>query len=154
MTLKIEAKMPEQFDLQKRQIKMHLTYLTMHKAFKTLVQSMELVSRPEHSEKMLAVMVDSNVLRFRYCFDLILRLLRQILEVKFGRNIKIKTILPEAYKVGFIKDENTWGAMWKDRFLINRTDDETFSEKLYKKIATEYFSELSTTLKRLEAKVA
>ena len=96
---------------------------------------------------------DGVIQRFEFTFELLWKTLKIFLEYE-GINIKSpRESLKEAFRVGFIEDEETCLDMFEDRNLTSHIYDEKLSDEIYKRIKSRYVQFTEKVLRTLKDKL-
>ena len=96
---------------------------------------------------------DGVIQRFEFTFALLWKTLKIFLEYE-GIDVKSpRESLKEAFRVGFIEDEETCLDMLEDRNLTSHIYDEKLSDEIYKRIKSRYVQFTEKVLRTLKDKL-
>ncbi|MCL5436935.1 MAG: nucleotidyltransferase substrate binding protein [Candidatus Dependentiae bacterium] len=137
------------------QLKLTKKLETLRAALETLQESVSDKKESEHyDEKRYAQYRDSLIQRFEYCTDLLWKILKSYLQVKYG-SVPVpapKPVFKEAYSLGILSDCETelFLEMIDARNTTSHIYKEEFAEALSRSIPN-FYRAMATLLQRLEA---
>ncbi len=97
--------------------------------------------------------IDATTLRFKFVFDLFLKLLKAILETKGVEVQYPKDVLRESFKGHLIDHEDQWLEMLKDRNLSSHTYDEKLADEIFARVK-EYVVVFRVTFDKLRKNIS
>jgi nucleotidyltransferase substrate binding protein (TIGR01987 family) len=122
--------------------------VTQREKFDTALKKLEkALKQPESSE----LSIDGTIQRFEFSFELGWKALKETLSLSKGIDPKFpKPIFQEAFRAGWIHDEQLWLDMLNDRNNTSHTYDEKLALAIYRRIRDRYFPELQRILQVLK----
>ena len=96
---------------------------------------------------------DSTIQRFEFCYELIWKNLKRILEIEGFNPKSPRETFEFAYKNDIIKNEELWLNMIRDRNIITHVYDQDEIDKIYNNIVKNYYSEMQKCFDILLLKV-
>lgn len=102
----------------------------------------------EDSKKIeLSTLKDGVIQRFEFSIELSWKILKIYLNEEGIENVATpKSTIREAFKVGIIKNVDTWLEMIDDRNLTSHIYNQSLADDIYIRIATKYIKELKLNL--------
>lgn len=98
------------------------------------------------------IIVDAVVQRFEFSFELAWKTLKRVL-ISNGVIVQTpKDVLKEAFKLGYLENEELWLSMLSDRNIMSHTYNEEQALEVYKNIP-EYYNKLLDLSKKIEKEV-
>jgi nucleotidyltransferase substrate binding protein (TIGR01987 family) len=116
-----------------------------NKCENTLKQLKIALAEPMHSSR---INIDATIRRFTFSIELMLFLLKNILEAQGKETRFPKEVLQEAYKTHLIDDETMWLNMLKDRNQTLHTYNQDLADEIYERIK-DYYPILQATYDKL-----
>jgi nucleotidyltransferase substrate binding protein (TIGR01987 family) len=102
------------------------------------------------SEPDSALIRDACIQRFEFCFELAWKSIQQLLRLQGQDCSSPKGCLRQAFKQGWIENEEGWVAILADRNLTSHTYDEALAKAVYNRLKA-YLPMFEGLLQRLEA---
>ena len=87
-----------------------------------------------------SIVVDGTIKRFEFTFELAWKLAQLILEYNNVQTRGPRLVIKEAFKLGLIKEGESWIDMLEDRNKTSHIYDEKQALKIYKKIKESHFN--------------
>jgi nucleotidyltransferase substrate binding protein (TIGR01987 family) len=78
--------------------------------------------------------VDGTIQRFEFTFELFWKVIRRLLARQGIEANSPKTVLQQAYRLGWLEDEQKWLKLLEDRNLTSHTYRETLAREIYSRI--------------------
>ena len=102
----------------------------------------------EDSKKIeLSTLKDGVIQRFEFSIELSWKILKIYLNEEGIENIATpKSTIRESFKVGIVKNVDTWLEMIDDRNLTSHIYNQSLADDIYTRIATKYIKELKLNL--------
>jgi nucleotidyltransferase substrate binding protein (TIGR01987 family) len=82
--------------------------------------------------------IDGTIQRFEFCFELIWKTLRAVIEAGGGQVMTHKHAFQMGYRAGWIDNEQIWLAMLKDRNVLSHTYREEDAIAVYERTKAYY----------------
>jgi len=115
---------------------------------KALLQLEEAVDMDEYSKLEMQGLIQC----FEYTIELAWKTLQDIIHSKGYDEINgPKPVIRQAFKEGYITDDEAWLNMWNDRLKTSHTYDETEAKEIVDKVKETYFQLFDDLDKRLAA---
>ena len=115
---------------------------------KALLQLEEAVELEEYSKLEMQGLIQC----FEYTVELAWKTLQDIIHAKGYEEINgPKPVIKQAFKEGYITDDEAWLKMWDDRLKTSHTYDETEAKEIVDKVKASYFQLFDDLDKRLAA---
>lgn len=112
-----------------------------------LQQLQKALLEPETAE----LSIDGTIQRFEFSFELGWKATKDLLLSSQGIDTKSpKPTLQEAYRIGWIKDEELWVAMLEDRNNTSHTYDKELARAIYRRIKNSHTAALTQLLTYLK----
>lgn len=89
-------------------------------------------------EKPDSLHVDGTIQRFEFTLELYWKTLKRLLAMEGIETDTPKSTLKEAFKIGWLHDEEGWLKMLEDRNLTSHVYDETMAARIYADIKKYY----------------
>lgn len=99
-----------------------------------------------------SLIIDGTIQRFEFTIELYWKMLKRLLMSEGVEATTPKEALKEAYKAGWLENEQAWLQMLKDRNETSHTYDEEKAVKIVANIKN-YFPEMKSTFDRISQKV-
>ncbi|MZP28189.1 nucleotidyltransferase [Heliobacterium undosum] len=84
------------------------------------------------------LVIDGTIQRFEFVIKLYWKTLKRLLLLEGIETTTPREALRQAFKVGWIQDENVWLQMLKDRNETSHIYDETAAKRIYRNIQSNY----------------
>jgi nucleotidyltransferase substrate binding protein (TIGR01987 family) len=81
------------------------------------------------------VVRDACIQRFEFCFELAWKVIQEAVRNEGQECVSPRSCLKQAFKLGWIVDENGWLGMLTDRNLTSHTYDEKLSQAVYRRLS-------------------
>ena len=120
-------------------------------SFENLKKALNRLEEALHEDQENSLIVDGTIQRFEFAIEIYWKMLKRLL---LSEGIEAKTpreTLKEAYQVGWLKDEQAWLQMLKDRNETSRAYDEEMARRISQNIVG-YYPEMKNTFQQLEQK--
>jgi nucleotidyltransferase substrate binding protein (TIGR01987 family) len=90
----------------------------------------EALARPDPDD----IVMDATIQRFEFTFELFWKVIRRLLARQGIEANSPKTVLQQAYRLGWLEDEQKWLKLLEDRNLTSHTYRETLAREIYSRI--------------------
>ena len=94
--------------------------------------------------------VDGTIQRFEFTFELFWKVVRRLLARQGVEANSPKAVLQQAYRLGWLDDEQRWLKLLEDRNLTSHTYREALALEIYRRIPAHYVA-MSEAVRKLRA---
>ena len=105
------------------------------------------------AESGYALSLDGTIKRFEFSFEMAWKALKKFLLYEGTECASVRDCIKKAYQSGFIKEEDRWLNILKDRNLTSHIYDEKEAEEIYQRIKNVYFAEFKKLREKLIEKI-
>lgn len=105
------------------------------------------------AESGYSLCLDGTIKRFEFTFEMAWKALRKFLLYEGAECTSVRDCIKKAYQSGFIKEEDRWLNILKDRNVTSHIYDEKEAEDIYQRIKDVYFAEFKKLKDRLIEKM-
>ena len=95
------------------------------------------------------LIIDGTIQRFEFTIELFWKTLKRLLDLNNIQALTPKETLKQAYKIGWLKDEEKWLQMYKDRNQTSHVYNEDKAKEIYEHIKKN-INELNETYELLK----
>lgn len=120
--------------------------------FKNATKRLNEANTAYKSQKADELYQDALIKRFEFTFELAWKSLYEFLIAQGHTNLftSPKPILKEAFRAGYISDEQIWNNILEDRNLMAHTYDNSLAERIAEDISTRYCKLLTALCKTIQ----
>jgi len=97
--------------------------------------------------------LDGTIKRFEFSFEMAWKALKKFLLYEGTECLSARDCIKKAYQLEFIKKEDTWLNILKDRNSTSHIYDEKEAEEIYQRIKNAYFVEFKKLEEKLVEKI-
>jgi nucleotidyltransferase substrate binding protein (TIGR01987 family) len=122
----------------------------LRQAFDDLRRSLDRLGEALHVAADEPLAIDGTIQRFEFTFELFWKVMRRALA---GQGIEAnspKAVLQQAYRLGWLDDEQRWLKLLEDRNLTSHTYREPLAREIYSRIPAHHAA-LSDVVRKLRA---
>lgn len=105
------------------------------------------------AEKGYSLCLDGTIKRFEFSFEMAWKALKKFLLYEGIECASVRDCIKKAYQLGFIKEEDRWLNILKDRNSASHIYDEKEAEEIYQRIKNVYFAEFKKLKEKLIEKI-
>ena len=105
------------------------------------------------AESGYSLCLDGTIKRFEFTFEMAWKALRKFLLYEGTECSSARDCIKKAYQTEFIKEEDIWLNILKDRNLTSHIYDEEEAGNIYKRIKNAYFLEFKKLKEKLAEKI-
>lgn len=97
--------------------------------------------------------LDGTIKRFEFSFEMAWKALKKFLLYEGTECLSARDCIKKAYQLEFIKEEDIWLNILKDRNSTSHIYDEKEAEEIYQRIKNVYFAEFKKLKEKLTEKI-